>query len=113
MKTLTMIAAVALLSSPREMKAQDQYTVGGGKMSVVITRNGEITGIQCDRGHWRKHVRASTQLEGCSQVGDATARRTPGGGIRFTRRAAGPGGEGELTVVDIFTPDSASVRWDV
>jgi hypothetical protein len=113
MKTLLLLASMSLLCLPPEAAAQKSLTVRSGEAEISLSPGGEITGIRKKGGPWGKHVRGVTIPDSCTQVGEARVLETHDRGIQFTREFVSEGGRIHLSVVDRFTPESSSIRWDV
>ena len=113
MKTLLLLASISLLRLSPEAAAQKGFTVRGGDEELSVSSNGEITGIRKRSGPWNKHVRGVTVLDSSIQVGGARVIETHDRGIQVTRDFVREGGKLRLSVVDRFTPETSSIRWDV
>jgi hypothetical protein len=113
MKTLVLIVSIPLLCLCPEAAAQNSFTVRSGDVEISVSSNGEITGIRKRSVPWGKHVRGVTILDSCTQVGETRVQKTDGRGISVTREFASDRGKIRISVVDRFTPESSSIRWDV
>ena len=113
MKTLLLLTAIPLLCLSPEAAAQNSRTVRSGDIEISVSSNGEITGIRRKSIPWSKHVRGLTILDSSVQVGEARVLETHDRGIQVTRDFAAEGGRIRLSIVDRFTPENSSIRWDV
>ena len=113
MRTIVLIAFIRLLCLSPDASAQKSFTVRGGDAEISISPNGEITGIRKRSRPWNKHVRGLTALDSCIQVGEARVQETHDRGIQIRREFVSEGGGIRLSVVDRFTPETSSIRWDM
>jgi hypothetical protein len=113
MKPLVLLLAIALLRPSPEAAAQRSFTVRSGDTEISVSSNGEIAGIRKRSGPWNKHVRGVTVLDSSIQVGEARVIETRDRGVQVRRDFAREGGRLRLSVVDRFTPETSSIRWDV
>ncbi|HTY59484.1 MAG TPA: hypothetical protein VMF59_11740 [Bacteroidota bacterium] len=106
---------VLVLSFAPSLRAEPQkpFTLRSGDLEITVSGNGEISEIRKRSSSWSTHVRGMTLLDSCTQTGEAGQERTVGGGIIYTRRFRAVGRDLGLTVVDRFTPEQSSIRWDV
>ena len=113
MKNLILLASISLLCHVQGEAAERTYTVKSGDTEISVTSNGEITAFRRKSIPWNKRVRGLTLLDSCRQVGEALVKETTDGAVQFTRTFASEGMGLRLSVVDRFTPESSSIRWDV
>ena len=98
--------------SPASPKSADRLSVSAPGIRIEFNRNGGIIGGEFGPNHLARTLTGGTTLKGCSETGEATPLRIPGGGLEFARTMADAAGT-VCTVTERFVPKKDSVRWEI
>jgi hypothetical protein len=110
---LIFIIVLTILARNAGAAAEDAFTVRGGNVEVIISPRGELTRIANITSSWVKSLRGITTLEECGQPQDIRVKRLSGGGCRFTKSFVSTDGVHRATIIESFTPEKTSIRWEV
>jgi len=100
---------VAGMSDPSPVK----YEVNARDLSIGITDSGHIVALKLGSHEASVPFHACTYLASCTQEGPVAHRTLDSGGVEFSRIFVQQGTRFQCTVVDRFTPNNSSVRWEV
>jgi len=110
--TVLMIFPVMFAAHAQSRDERTGFSVRGRAIEIALSPDGDITGVRSPRTGWHRNVRGMTTLDSCVRTGTTTVRRTSAGGLQFRKAYFAPDGTLRLSVVDTFTPERSSIRWE-
>jgi hypothetical protein len=106
---LFFLALISLLMTIGGCSEKETYVVSSGKLSVELTKSGEIVGFKTDKVS--RPVRGQIRLEGCSNEESITVRKPAKGILEFSRIVTHPSGN-QAQITERFIPTDAGIRWE-
>ncbi len=118
LRCLRMFAAAALLFATVSLDAfgRDGYVIRSSNLSVELSQEGKIVGMDIGGKNLHRAVLAETHLERC-QLQSPVESAEENGGVRFVKKLLCPvryrDDWRDVTVVEEFLPTPQSIRWQV
>ncbi len=113
-KKLSLVILYIFLGSLAHGGAAKGLTaIRSGPLTVFVSDNAEITGIEVSDRRLTRSVRGSTVLAGCTVQGPVIRRELPGGGVEFRRELVQDATQHKVQLIERFRPTPTSVRWEL
>ena len=110
---LSSLTLCPLVVAGADTPAAGKYEVAAPNLVVQLDENGCITGILLGGKKLSRPAAGGTEIAGCRIAGKVGHKSLSGGGVEFTRKLAGGGGNQACVLTDRFTPSKESVRWEI
>jgi hypothetical protein len=106
-------AGRGMAAAPSEQSQQTTLSVRAPGITVGLSPEGTLVGINLADGRLARAVRGCTRLKDLYVQGEVAVKRLENGGVQFTRNLASDKSGRKCVLIDRFLPTNNSVRWEV